>query len=72
MNAVFPRGQGKSPKVRAFVDFLIERVKFDADYMETLCPNHKCCEGELEIAQAMASLGVDPVGQSASSTLVEA
>jgi DNA-binding transcriptional LysR family regulator len=72
MNAVFPRGQGKSPKVRAFVDFLLERVKFDADYMETLCPNHKCCEGELEIAQAMASLSVDPVGQSASSTLVEA
>jgi len=59
MNAVFPRGQGKTPKVRAFVDFLIERVKFDADYMDVLCPNHRCCEAELELAQvaAAASLG---------------
>jgi DNA-binding transcriptional LysR family regulator len=55
MNAVFPRGQGKSPKVRAFVDFLIERVKFDADYMQDLCPNHKCCEAELEAAVASAA-----------------
>ncbi|HEX7374627.1 MAG TPA: LysR substrate-binding domain-containing protein [Steroidobacteraceae bacterium] len=55
MNAVFPRGQGKSPKVRAFVDFLIERVKFDADYMQGLCPNHACCEAELEAAAAIAS-----------------
>lgn len=64
LNAVFPRGQGKSPKVRAFVDFLIERVKFDADYMEDLCPNHRCCEAELEVAAvsaAVASLGtVEP------------
>jgi DNA-binding transcriptional LysR family regulator len=58
MNAVFPRGQGKSPKVRAFVDFLIERVKFDADYMEDLCPNHKCCEAEMEAA-ALAAAGTD-------------
>ena len=63
MNAVFPRGQGKSPKVRAFVDFLIERVKFDADYMQDLCPNHKCCEAELEVAlatAAVASAGSSP------------
>jgi DNA-binding transcriptional LysR family regulator len=55
MNAVFPRGQGKSPKVRAFVDFLIERVKFDADYMEELCPSHKCCEAELALVNATAT-----------------
>jgi DNA-binding transcriptional LysR family regulator len=54
MNALFPRGQGKSPKVRAFVDFLIERVKFDADYMEGLCPSHQCCEAELAAAGASA------------------
>lgn len=29
-SAVFPRGQ-QSPKVRAFVDFLVERLRFDAD-----------------------------------------
>ena len=61
MNAVFPRGQGKSPKVRAFVDFLIERVKFDADYMDELCPNHQCCEAELRVAEATAALGVEAV-----------
>jgi DNA-binding transcriptional LysR family regulator len=58
LNAVFPRGQGKSPKVRAFVDFLIERVKFDADYMEELCPNHQCCDAELEIAAATAAASI--------------
>ncbi|MGY0556962.1 MULTISPECIES: LysR substrate-binding domain-containing protein [unclassified Lysobacter] len=40
-NAVFPRGQVTSPKVRAFVDFLVERLNLDADYMQTLCPNHR-------------------------------
>jgi DNA-binding transcriptional LysR family regulator len=50
LNAVFPRGQGKSPKVRAFVDFLVERVTIDADFMEGLCPNLKCCEPDLEIS----------------------
>jgi DNA-binding transcriptional LysR family regulator len=39
-NAVFPRGQA-SPKVRAFVDFLVEQLNFDADYMQVLCPDRK-------------------------------
>ncbi|MEO7326164.1 MAG: LysR substrate-binding domain-containing protein [Dokdonella sp.] len=38
-NAVFPRGRVQSPKVRAFVDFLVERLNFDADYMHMLCPD---------------------------------
>lgn len=42
MNAVFPRGQVQSPKVRAFVDFLVERINLEADYMMELCPNRKC------------------------------
>lgn len=29
-NAVFPRGHGRSPKVRAFLDFLVEHLHFDA------------------------------------------
>ncbi|GAB3390691.1 LysR family transcriptional regulator [Lysobacter fragariae] len=37
-NAVFPRGLVQSPKVRAFVDFLVERLNLDADYMQALCP----------------------------------
>lgn len=38
-NAVFPRGRVQSPKVRAFVDFLVERLNFDADFMHMLCPD---------------------------------
>lgn len=37
-NAVFPKGRVQSPKVRAFIDFLVERLNFDADYMQVLCP----------------------------------
>lgn len=37
-NAVFTRGRVPSPKVRAFVDFLVERLSFDADYMLKTCP----------------------------------
>lgn len=28
-NAVFPKGHGRSPKVRAFLDFLIEYLNFN-------------------------------------------
>jgi DNA-binding transcriptional LysR family regulator len=38
LNAVFPRGRVQSPKVRAFVDFLVDRFNVDADYMEAVCP----------------------------------
>jgi len=38
-NAVFPRGRTQSPKVRAFVDFLVERLTFESNYMHLLCPD---------------------------------
>ena len=38
-NAVFTRGRVPSPKVRAFVDFLVERLRFDVNYMQQSCPN---------------------------------
>jgi hypothetical protein len=44
LNAVFPRGQVQSPKVRAFVDFLIDRLNFDTDYMNVLCEDGKRCQ----------------------------
>lgn len=44
MNAVFPRGRVQSPKVRAFVDFLVERLNFDAVYMQGICPGMSCSE----------------------------
>jgi DNA-binding transcriptional LysR family regulator len=50
-NAVFPRGQVQSPKVRAFVDFLVERLNFDADYMQVLCEDSQRCQ---HLAQAAA------------------
>lgn len=47
-SAVFPRGHAKSPKVRAFVDFLVERLTFDTDYMEVLCPSRGCYAASVE------------------------
>ncbi|AKC87891.1 LysR family transcriptional regulator [Pseudoxanthomonas suwonensis] len=38
-NAVFPRGRVASPKVRAFVDFLVDRLSSNADYMMVHCPS---------------------------------
>ena len=39
INALFPRGRVTSPKVRAFIDFLVERFSVDVDYMQAMCPN---------------------------------
>src|SRR5690606_38335193 len=39
LNPLFPRGQVTSPKIRAFVAFLLERLSFDSDYMQVLCPD---------------------------------
>jgi len=45
LNAVFPRGRVQSPKVRAFVDFLVERLDFDAGFMQqAVCPGSSCSE----------------------------
>ncbi|WP_370565816.1 LysR family transcriptional regulator [Luteimonas salinilitoris] len=57
LNAVFPRGQVTSPKVRAFVDFLVERLSFDADYMQILCPDARarCMQAEKASAAAISA-----------------
>ena len=36
LHALFPRGQVQLPKVRAFVDFLVERLKIDENYMRAV------------------------------------
>jgi DNA-binding transcriptional LysR family regulator len=36
LHALFPRGQVQSPKVRAFVDFLVERLRVNENYMRAL------------------------------------
>lgn len=49
-NALFPRGHGQTPKVRAFVDFLLERLNLEIDYMSRHCPmspsQHEAAQGE--------------------------
>lgn len=48
-NAVFTRGRVPSPKVRAFVDFLVERLGVDASYMAINCPMKSAeeCQGRV-------------------------
>lgn len=56
LNAVFPRGRVQSPKVRSFVDFLVERLNFDADYMQVLCPDAAArCHAESEVTPEVAA-----------------
>lgn len=56
LNAVFPRGRVQSPKVRSFVDFLVERLNFDADYMQVLCPDAAArCHAEAEVTPEVAA-----------------
>lgn len=54
LNAVFPRGRVQSPKVRAFVDFLVERFDYDADYMQLQCPDKRreCLQAQTRAADA--------------------
>jgi len=44
LNALFPRGQVQSPKVRAFIDFLVERLNFDETYMQVFCEDTERCQ----------------------------
>jgi DNA-binding transcriptional LysR family regulator len=49
-NAVFARGRVESPKVRAFIDFLVERLDFDVGDRQTLAPNRHLTKGaELQL-----------------------
>ena len=47
-NAVFAGGRMVSPKVRAFVDFLVEKLNFDANYMLAQCPGAKLAQQQKE------------------------
>lgn len=51
-NAVFAGGRLVSPKVRAFVDFLVEKLNFDANYMLAQCPAAKLAQQQSEKAEA--------------------
>ncbi len=54
LNAVFPRGRVQSPKVRAFIDFLVNRFDYDADYMQIQCPDKRgaCQQAKARAAEA--------------------
>ncbi|MCF7223676.1 LysR family transcriptional regulator [Marilutibacter chinensis] len=67
-NAVFPRGHVQSPKVRAFVDFLVERVNLDVDYMQHMCPDlRRSCQlgKEAQSAAVKAELAKVAAGKPA-------
>ena len=57
-NAVFPRGQAQAPKIRAFVDFLVERLRFEVDYMRTACPDSIECREAMRAAAATSQAEV--------------
>jgi len=54
-NAVFAGGRLVSPKVRAFVDFLVDKLNFDASYMMAQCPAAKFAQQQSEKLEAEAS-----------------
>ncbi|MEN1925114.1 LysR family transcriptional regulator [Luteimonas qiangzhengi] len=54
-SALFPRGHAQSPKVRAFVDFLLERLNLDIDYMSRHCPMSTCADAGTKAAAATAT-----------------
>ena len=43
----------QSPKVRAFVDFLVERLNLDVDYMQEMCEDSLRCR---QLTNAAASV----------------
>ncbi len=53
-NAVFAGGRLISPKVRAFVDFLVDKLNFDANYMMAQCPAAKLAAAQARQAQEEA------------------
>lgn len=59
LNAVFPRGHGQSPKVRAFVDFLLERLNLEIDYMSAHCPLVACNDSKTAGVEAVAEQETD-------------
>lgn len=66
LNAVFPRGRMQSPKVRAFVDFLLARFDAEADYMQAVCPVlSAACNATREAreTQAVQKVVADAVSQ---------
>lgn len=54
-NAVFPRGRMMSPKVRAFVDFLLERLNLEIDYMTAHCPLMLAQQEQCQASMAKAA-----------------
>ncbi len=49
---MFAGGRLVSPKVRAFVDFLVEKLNFDANYMLAQCPAAKLAKQQQKEAEA--------------------
>ena len=66
LNAVFPRGRVQSPKVRAFIDFLVDRFDYDADYMSLQCPDQRAaCTAAKQRAAEAANAELEKVAEKA-------
>lgn len=60
LNAVFTRGRVLSPKVRAFVDFLVERLSFDTMFMQRTCPDMCPYGPEADYDHVAPAVSVEP------------
>ncbi|MCL7713755.1 LysR substrate-binding domain-containing protein [Stenotrophomonas mori] len=65
-SAVFAGGGMVSPKVRAFVDFLVDKLNLDANYMLLQCPNAKRPPGAQHNCQRGLEIPVLPVREALS------
>jgi DNA-binding transcriptional LysR family regulator len=52
--AVYPRGQVQSPKVRAFIDFVLERLDFDESFMRAFSEESKRVQDPAATARPQA------------------
>jgi len=70
-NAVFAGGRLISPKVRAFVDFLVDKLNFDANYMMAQCPAAKLAAAQARQAERQAEEAAEDAAEEEVELLLE-
>ncbi|HVJ39449.1 MAG TPA: LysR family transcriptional regulator, partial [Stenotrophomonas sp.] len=69
--AVFAGGRLISPKVRAFVDFLVDKLNFDANYMMAQCPAAKLAAAQARQAERQAEEAAEEAAEEEVELLLE-
>src|SRR3546814_12201964 len=59
LHALFPRGEVQSPKVRAFVDFLVESLRVEKNYIRGLSDDNSRYRQSAEEAATEAAKATD-------------